>query len=162
MTADKFVEELNTELAEFPDVLARMTITNSFAESGADIFAEIPTNTPDGFKITIQFQKDYEINVIADECMVDFFLGEKEKDTEKNENAMRRAFNLVRRLLSPECRVHNYYRGGLLYKSYVEHEENGHWVQEAFYRRMLWGAQFFGMRSEKFLQNGMANQAQQR
>lgn len=161
MTADKFFEELKKELAEFPEVVAKMAITNSFAESGVDVLAEIPADGPDGFKITIQFQKDYEINVIADECMVDFFLTDKERDFEKNENAVRRAFDLVRRLLGPQCRVHNYCRGGLLYKSHVEREQGGKWVQEAVYRRVLWGARFFGKRSEMILQNGMVNQARQ-
>ena len=142
-------------MAPLPTIGARAKIEEDVAVGEMEVWVKIPKSTDEGFDVCIQFFDNWEINVLAGECVVDFFLSDKKRNEERNRKRIDEAIDLAIRLLTPRCRVRQWYRGNEVYKGYVEAETSGVWKVEAVYRRPLWCRKLFAGKTERILKNNL-------
>jgi len=153
-----FLERVHELARKHPGLAGRLEIDeHALALEGFQaVLVKIPKTEANGFDIAIQFFDNWEINILADECIVDFFLSSNEKDAANNIQRVDDALDLVVRLLGKTCRIREWYRNGSVYKGRVESLVDGEWRVEARYRRLQFFWHWFGRKTLRVYQNDLS------
>lgn len=151
----RLVEGLEEIFRKIPDVATTMEVGDSplLQELEMDVWAHIPKLDEDGFDVSVQFFDGWELNILTDESSVDFFLLSKPRHAERNRKQVEAALALVACLLTPSCRLRQWYRGPNVYRGRIERLVEGRWQLVAGYGRVLWFRDFTKPRVERVLQN---------
>ena len=135
-----FVRQAKEALSAYP----HLTHEWSIDDDQDHCILDIPEECEDGFPITTEVHPK-EITVIAGPAHMHFDL---EGDVDE---LAAQVLGLVRDLLSPAMRIHEFLAGGKAYKWTVEADQNGKWIAEQSLGLIIF--RWFGYRTERICQN---------
>jgi hypothetical protein len=152
-TKGYFIRRLEERIGSVASLRGRIEWDHDPPGNIVDVLIRIPKVDESGFDITVQLCGEWEINVIAADSVVDFFLSGKPNAELSNKRTADDAVEFIHGLLGPGYRVRQAYRGGLVYRGWVEERVGDQWKVVWSYGQVLWFRQFFAARTEKVFQN---------
>ena len=139
-----FVSQAKEFFSEFPQVKHEWSID----DDKDHCILDIPEESDSGFPITLEVAPD-KILVMASGAHTSFDLEDNETPEEISANVL----GLLRDLLSPAMRIHEYLAGGQPYKWAFETHQEKQWITEEYVSLFFWN--YFGKRTEKYYQNNI-------